>query len=433
MNNLRHLQSLTPGLSAGVATVTLALAIVFVLAVVASQAAQAQTFKVLHTFTGGDGKNPSAAVTIEAGDLYGTTFAGGEAGYGTVYQMKRIGAGWTFNSLHSFSKSDGAIPTAPVVFGPDGALYSTSEFGGNGNGNVFKLKPSPLCRLHNYNRHMPPCSWSESVLYTFEGGSDGSQPIGLVFDQEGNIYGTTSSGGAYGEGTVYELTSSGSGWTESLLHSFQPNDVDGFIPYRSVMVFDTAGNLYGTTYYGGAHNAGTVFQLTPSGSGWTENILYNFRNEEDGSFPYSGLIIDQSGNLYGTTTDAGTGGGGTVFELSPSGGGWTFSVLYSLTGSSGEQGGPAWALVMDAEGNLYDTTQSDGANNLGSVFKLTKTGGSWTYTSLHDFTGGSDGWFPISGVTLDANGNLYGTTYYGGDLNCGKNGSGCGVVWKITP
>ena len=172
--------------------------------------------------------------------------------------------------------------------------------------------------------------------------------------------------------------------------------------------------------------------MTPSGSGWIEKVIYSFQGNTDGRFPYSGLIIDQSGNLYGTTTDAGSGYGGTVFELSPSGGGWTYSVLYSLTGSLGDSCGPAWALVMDAAGNLYDTTECDGANKAGNVFKLTNTGGSWTYTSLHDFTGGNDGSCPISGVTLDASGNLYGTTYYGGDLNCG-NTYGCGVVWEITP
>ena len=426
MNNLRQLRSLILRLSVGVATVMLALAIMFVLAVVASQAAQAQTFNVIHTFTGGnDGGNPSAGVTIKAGVLYGTTFGGGNLscnaphGCGTVYQMKHIGSGWTFNSLYSFAGvSDGAIPTAPVVFGPDGALYSTTEFGGN-NGNVFKLRPSATaCKT-------ALCPWSESSLYTFQGGTDGSKPIGLVFDQAGNIYGTTSSGGAYGEGTVYELTPSGSGWTESLLHSFGAY-LDGITPYRSVLIFDNAGNLYGTTYYGGQYNAGSVFQLAPSVSGWTESIIYSFQGNGDGRFPYSGLIIDQSGNLYGTTTDAGTGYGGTIFELSPSGGGWTYSVLYSLNGALGQSCGPAYALTMDAVGNLYDTTECDGAHAFGNVFKLTNTGGSWTYASLYDFTGGNDGWFPLSGVALDTSGNLYGTTYYGGSDNFG-------VVWEITP
>jgi uncharacterized repeat protein (TIGR03803 family) len=420
MNNLKQLRSVTPGLHVSVGTVTLALAIVFGLAVVASQAAQAQTFNVLHTFTGGsDGGNPSAGVTIKAGVLYGTTYEGG-AGYGAVYQMKHVGSGWTLNPLHNFAGSDGAIPTAPVVFGPDGALYGTTEFGGaNSKGNVFKLRPSPTaCKT-------ALCPWSETVIYSFEGGTDGSQPIGIVFGQAGNIYGTTSSGGTNANGTAYELTSSGGGWTESVQHSFGSYYPDGLVPYRSLMTFDNAGNLYGTTFLGGASNAGSVFQLTPSGSGWIETVIYNFQGNGDGRFPYSGLIIDQSGNLYGTTTDAGIHGGGTVFELSPSGGGWTYSVLYSLTGSLGESCGPAWALVMDADGNLYDMTQCDGANGLGNVFKLTNTGGSWTYTSLHDFSG-SDGSFPLSGVTFDPSGNLYGTTYYGGANNYG-------VVWEITP
>jgi uncharacterized repeat protein (TIGR03803 family) len=209
-------------------------------------------------------------------------------------------------------------------------------------------------------------------------------------------------------------------------------DGDGITPYRSVMIFDHEGNLYGTTYFGGSTNAGTVFQLMPSGSGWIENTLYSFQGNSDGRFPYSGLIIDQSGNLYGTTTDAGSGGGGTVFELSPSAGGWTYSVLYSLTGSLGGSCGPAYALVMDAAGNLYNTTECDGANGKGNAFELTKTGSNWTYNSLHDFTGGSDGAFPLSSVALDPSGNLYGTTYYGGNLNCYAP-YGCGVIWQITP
>lgn len=406
MNNLRQLRRLTP-------------AIVFVLAVVASQAAQAQTFNVLHTFTGGsDGGNPSAGLTLRAGYLYGTTYTGGGAGYGTVFQLKHIGSSWPLNPLYSFTGSDGAIPTAPVVFGPDGALYSTTEFVG-GNGNVFKLRPSPsACKS-------ALCPWTETVLYTFQGGTDGSKAIGLIFDQTGNIYGTTSSGGHYGGGTAYELSPSGGGWTENLLHSFGAY-LDGLIPYRSVLAFDNAGNLYGTTLDGGTIDAGSVFQLTPSAGGWTESVIYSFTGGSDGRFPYSGLIVDQAGNLYGTTTDGGAGGGGTIFELSPSGGGWTFSVLYSLSGNFGQSCGPAWALTMDAAGNLYNTTECGGAHNFGNVFKLTKTGGSWTYTSLYDFTGGNDGYFPLSGVTLDTSGNLYGTTYYGGSNNYG-------VAWEITP
>lgn len=397
------------------ATGALTLAIVFVLAVVASQTAQAQTFNVIHNFSGGnDGGNPSAGVTRQGSLLYGTTYAGG-AGFGMVYQLKPVGSSWTLNPLHSFTGNDGAIPTAPVVFGPDGALYTTTEFAG-GNGNIVKLRPSPTaCKT-------ALCPWSENVIYTFPGGNSGSKPIGLVFDQAGHIYGTTSSGGTLNGGTAYELTSSGGSWAESILHNFGV-DLDGLTPYRSVLAFDHAGNIYGTTYFGGAIDAGTVFQVTPSGA---ETIIHSFMDGSEGRFPYSGLIMDQSGNFFGTTTDAGSGGGGVVFELSPSGGGWTYSVLYSLTGALGNSCGPAWALTMDGNGNLYDTTECGGAHGKGNVFKLTNTGGSWTYTSLYDFTGGNDGGFPISGVTLDASGNLFGTTYFGGTFNAG-------VAWEITP
>ncbi len=407
------------------------LALAFALAIFVSRPAQAQAFTVIHQFTGGqDGAHPYAGVTLDAaGNLYGTANVGGDLtcnaphGCGTVYELKHKGSGFIFNPLYSFGVGpDGGIPSAPVVFGPDGALYSTTSYGGiNGKGTVFKLRPSPTACITAL------CPWSENVLYSVKGGAngDGSNPIGLLFDQAGNIYGATSGGGAYGYGIAYELTSSGSGWTESVLYTFGGAS-DGSLPYRSVMIFDNAGNLYGTTALGGSSNYGTVFQLTPSGSGWTEKVIYSFQDGSDGGYPYAGLIFDQSGNLYGATTDGGTGGGGTVFELSPSGGGWTYSVLYSIPGPLGYQCGPAWALVMDERGNLYDTTQCDGANTLGGVFKLTKAGASWTYTSLHDFAGGDDGGYPASSVVLDKSGNLYGTTNYGGT-------KGQGVVWKITP
>jgi len=439
MANLRQPCSFPPLLRLSVTTARLAPAIVFLFAVVTSQVAQAQRFNVLHSFTGGnDGGNPSAGVVYRSGSFYGTTWAGGPQNHGVIYQLQSAGPGWSLKALYSFDGSNGRIPSAPVVFGPDGALYGTTEFG-SGQGNIFKLMPLAC--------GMEPCPWLEAVLYTFQGGpGDGSKPIGLIFDRAGNLYGTTSSGGTYGQGTVYKLSGAGGGcgrrgpdyqfadnsaplcrlWTEDLLHSFDPSVGDGFVPYRSVLLFDNAGNLYGTTYYGGQYNAGTVVQLQPSGSGWTENIIYSFTGNGDGRYPYSGLIMDRSGNLYGTTTDAGSGGGGTVFKLSPSGGVWTYSVLYSLSGSLGDSCGPAWALTMDAAGNLYDTTECGGAHGLGNVFKLTHTGSRWTYTSLHDFTGGSDGSFPISSVTFDPSGNLYGTTYFGGTHNAG-------VVWEITP
>ena len=235
-----------------------------------------------------------------------------------------------------------------------------------------------------------------------------------------------------GWGTVFKLTPSNGGWAESVLYSFTGGS-DGASPYSDV-ILDQAGNLYGTTWQGGVSGCafgtgcGTVYQLTPSGSGWKENTLYSFQSATDGGNPPAGLIFDPSGNLYGATWTDGPGGGGTVFELSPADGSWTFTSLYALNGT----GGPAGSLVMDGAGSLYGTTDSDGAHGVGSVFKLTPSNGGWIYTSLYDFTGGSDGYFPLCRVVFDTSGNLYGTTYAGGNNNdCG--GYGCGVVWEITP
>jgi uncharacterized repeat protein (TIGR03803 family) len=183
--------------------------------------------------------------------------------------------------------------------------------------------------------------------------------------------------------------------------------------------------------------------LMPVVGGWTENILYNFDYTSAGGYPIANPIFDQSsGNLYGATTDGGTGGGGTVFELSPSGSGWTFNLLYNLVGDGncstlgyyGPGPGPWGALALDSGGNLYGTTCSDGAYGYGNVFELTPSNDGWTYTDLHDFTGGSDGAFPISNVVFDSSGNLYGTASAGGSGTCNFEGAtGCGVVWEITP
>ena len=386
----------------------------------------AQTFTVLHTFTGGqDGKSPYAGVTLDqAGSLYGTTTAGG-AGYGTVYKLTHKGPAWTFNPLFSFDGSDGANPEARVIFGPNGTLYGTTEGGGLNNcntgcGTVFNLRPSATaCRA-------ALCPWTETVLYAFKGHfSDGAAPGAgdLLFDQAGNIYGATSGGGGYDYGAVYELTPSGGGWTESILYSF-PGGVGGFYPFSGV-IFDNAGNLYGTTVDGGLANRGTVFELTYSaGSGWTESILYDFPNGSDGSGPQPGLIFDPLGNLYGATPRGGKGGAGTVFKLTPAGNGnWMYSLVYSFTG--GDPCGPWGTLVMDEAGNLYGTTYCGGFG-YGRVFELTPSSGGWAYKDLYDFTGGSDGAHPYGSVVFDASGNLYGTTYTGGS-------QGDGVVWEITP
>jgi uncharacterized repeat protein (TIGR03803 family) len=405
------------------ATAALAIATVFAPTVVLTQSAQAQTYNVIHTFTGGgDGGNPEAGLTMDqAGNLYGTASVGGGSGNGTAFKLSKKGSGWVFTPLYSFQgPPDGATPEARVIFGPGGSLYGTTYFGGGGVGTVFSLKPYPTaCKT-------ALCGWQGTVLYSFTGGNDGRNPAlgDLIFDQAGNLYGTTSDGGAYGYGTAFELVPSQGGWTEKILYSFTGGN-DGSQPFAG-LIFDNAGNLYGTTVYGGTYGWGTVYELTPSGSHWKVNVLYAFQGENDGGYPFGGLIFDQSGNLYGDTWSAGQDNGGTVFELAPSNGSWTYSVIYNFDGSG--MYGSAASLVMDGAGNLYGTTLNDGHGPYGSgnVFKLTPSGGGWTYTSLYDFTGGSDGAEPISNVIFDANGNLYGTTYYGGVNNNG-------VVWEITP
>ena len=408
------------------------------LMVTASQRAEAQTFTTLHSFSGLDGGMPTAGLTMDgAGNLYGTTQYGGTADYGSVFKLVHTGGSWILHPLYSFPNdgggNDGAEPYAGVTIGPDGNLYGTTTRGGGSAqfGTVFKLSPpASVCRS-------TLCPWTETVLYRFSGGSDGRVPYGrVVFDRAGNLYGTTNLGGVgicregVGCGVVFKLTRSGSGWVETVLYSFR-NLPDGAYPV-SGLVFDQAGSLYGTTSGGGMRcslgSCGTVFQLAPSGSGWTETVLYSFTFGDDGAYPSGGLIFDNSGNLYGTT-EVGISNDGTVFELTPSGGQWTYTLLYSLMSEHGGVGGPLGTLAMDATGNLYGAAnEGDGscAPGCGTVFKLTPSAGGWGYSLIHEFMGGSDGGMPYDGLILDRNGNLYGT-----DSTAGAGGGG--VVFEITP
>ncbi len=414
------------GAALAIMLMLLFLLFVLVFMTLIAQPVQAQTFTVLHNFTGGvDGANPNAGLTMDkAGNLYGTALFGGSSGCygygcGTVFKLTQKGSGWVFSPLYSFQGgNDGYWPDARVIIGPDGSLYGTTPDGGSGsNGTVFNLKP-PVTACKTVL-----CSWTETVLYSFTGGSDGAIPRGdLVFDQAGNVYGTTQWGGAGGGaawGTVYKMTHFQGTWTESVLYTFTNSPDDGGNPWSGV-ILDNAGNLYGTTTTDHYNSAGVVFELTPSGSGWVENALHWFTGGSDGKTP-SGLIFDQLGNLYGTASRAGSDGGDLVFELTPSNGNWAFNVAYSFHDNC-EGGG---SLVMDATGNLYGRTSCGGAYGYGSVFKLTPSGGGWTYTSLHDFTNGSDGRWPSEPV-LDSVGNLYGTAYAGGAY-------AYGTVWEIMP
>jgi uncharacterized repeat protein (TIGR03803 family) len=397
-----------------------AMAIGFVLAVVSMPAAQAQTYKVLHNFTKQDGAASFAGLTMDnAGNFYGTTYYGGSANHGVIFKLTRNGDGFVFNTLHSFANGEGSGPYGRVTIGPDGGLYGTTEVGvsgrkagcnGLGCGTVFSSCKTALCQR------------SQSlVVYQFRGdGIDGAFPISApVFDQNGNMFGATT--GYNCCGNVYELTASNGGWTQSVLYSFA-GGLDGMTPHGE-LIRDQAGNLYGVTYMGGTGKYGVVYQLVPSGSGWTEKVLHNFDAGSDGAYPEGGLIFDKAGNLYGTTTYYGPNDGGTVFMLSPNGGTWTSTVLYSF--SRYEM--PRATLVMDAAGNLYGTADRGGRDRGGTIFKLTPGRGGWTYTLLKEFHGPcTEGCFPRGGVILDANGNLFGTTSGGGTY-------GQGVIYEITP
>jgi uncharacterized repeat protein (TIGR03803 family) len=376
-----------------------------------------------------DGKEPFASLVFDqAGNLYGTTESGGAHGGGTVFKLAPNADGsWRESVLYSFCSRtncvDGEAPFASLIFDQTGNLYGTTKCGGahvgggSGGGTVFKLAPNA------------DGSWRESVLYSFCSRTncvDGEAPLAsLIFDQTGNLYGTTQVGGAHGVGgTVFKLAPNADGsWRESVLHSFCscPHCSDGEFPEAS-LIFDSDGNLYGTTFGGGGiFGGGTVFKLAPNGR---ESVLHSFcfRTKCDGEFPFSSLIFDQAGNLYSTTKGfGGAHAGGTVFELAPNAdGSWTQTVLHTFCSRTNcVDGGQPAGLVFDFAGNLYGTTESGGdqgclsGDGCGVVFKLTPNSkGGWNERVLHTFAdhpGANTG----AGLIFDAAGNLYGTS--GGD------------------
>jgi len=373
-----------------------------------------------------DAEQPWGGVARDAaGNLYGTATAGGKYGAGAVYELDKSG---TETVLYSFKGTggDGAVPSAGVVLDGAGNLYGTTNVGGNngcnaGNGCGTVFKLAPT-----------KTGWKETVLYRFKGtGGDGGDPndAGVVLDAAGNLYGATNGGGRGGCaqndgcGTVYKVALTKTGWKETVLHRFKGTGGDGFEP-NSGVVLDGEGNLYGTTVYGGGSNYGTVYELDKSG---TETVLYSFKGTGgDGAYPNGSVIRDAAGNLYGTTIEGGGYGNGTVFKLGKSG---NETVLYRFTGGAdGAQ--PVNSLVRDVKGNLYGSTFYGGdfaCNDLGCgvVFKVSTKG---TETVLHTFTGkaGDDGAIPVClpALILDAAGNLYGTTYLG-------SANGEGTVFKL--
>ncbi len=391
---------------------------VLVLATSAATPAHAQTFKVLYNFKGApDGANPIAALIMDAaGNLYGTTLnggsptcspGGGPVGCGTVFRLDPSG---NETVLHSFTgPPDGIEPWAGLLMDAAGNLYGTTLIGGSASGfpygTVFKLD----------------LVGNETVLHNFPNSpGDGKFPeAALAMDPAGNLYGTTFFGGASNSGTLFKLDTSDN---ETVLHNFPSAPGDGSYPIAA-LIRDAAGNRYGTTYAGGSlactalpgfAGCGTVFRLDASGN---ETVLYSFAGGNDGAGPEAPLIMDTAGNLYGTSALGGSFGKGIVFKLDPSG---HETVVHTFTGSDGAN--PFAGLIMDAAGNLYGTTTAGGPFGRGTVFKLDPSG---NVTVLHAFTGGSDGSDSHAALIMDAAGNLYGTTDGGGT-------SGFGTVFKLT-
>ena len=408
------------------------LLVVFVLsfAIIAATAIAQESIIYSFVYGGSDGLTPVSGLVSDAkGNLYGTTASGGTYGDGTVFELSPSGASWTEKIVHSFGASgDGIAVKGGLIFDAKGNLYGVTANGGTGTcvlgcGTVFELTPSGG-------------TWTEKVLYSFQNDTtDGANPLreNLVFDAKGNLYGTTNAGGASGLGTVFELVAgTGGTWTQKVLYSFQNNSLDGINPVAGV-VFDAAGNLYGATAAGGANGYGTVFELAGgSGGTWTYKVLHTFAiNGTDGAEPQGGLLLDAQGNIFGTTYYGGNYGQGlhlgTVFELSPIGGAWVEQILYNFTAAP-DGYYPACTLVFDTAGNLYGTTTAGGSGNgSGTVFVLNRASG-WKETSLHGFAGSSDGATPLGSLTFDAAGNVYGTTEAGGANSFGLYG----VVYKIA-
>lgn len=387
------------------------------------------TYNVI--YAGADCYYPHASLIFDAaGNLYGTCPNGGADNWGTVFELSPNPDGtWTPTVLYSFPscgynvEPGGGCPMAPVVFDANGNLYGTAVAGGlpgctvwvgYGCGVVFELTPNS------------DGTWSESVLYTFTGGADGANPFaGLILDTAGNLYGTTANGGTRGYGVVFKLTpGSGGNWTESVLHSFVGGE-DGAYPEASV-IFDAAGNLYGTTP-GGAHGLGVVFKLAPNPDGsWSESVIRT--GDKYGSNPYGGLIFDQAGYLYGTvSTDQISGwGNGGIFRLTPNPEGpWAVQFLYRFVPGGSNGANPQATLTFDSEGNLYGTTVNGGIVNCGNwsqygcgtVFQLQPANGRWTERVIHRFVGGEADGYPYAGVTFDKAGNLYGAAQWAfGDI-----------------
>jgi uncharacterized repeat protein (TIGR03803 family) len=394
-----------------------------ILALVAAFIASAMAkpkFKILHTVPGG----LFSGLTFDTkGNLYGVTGAGGDDNQGTIFELTPGVHGWTLTTLHSFNGQDGGTPNGGLIFDAAGNFYGTALGGPSSQGGGVA-----------YEMVRGASGWTFATLYDFcvqYHCPDGGFPGPLTIDGAGNLFGLAA-GGTYDEGVAFELASgvSVSGWNEQVLYDFEGTKT-GFGP-TGALIFDRAGDLYGTTYRGGKISSscyagcGTVFRLRHSSGSWTESVLFSF-DGRDGLSPYSGVVSDRSERLYGTTNQGGSGNCGeatcgTVFRLTRQPGGrWKEAVLYDFPHPAAGNN-PTSGVIIDKVGNVYGTAgggDSSCSGGCGVVYRLSPTAnGKWQYTVLHEFTG-QDGFYPAGGVVLDSKGNVYGTAY--------------SVVFEITP
>ncbi len=387
-------------------------------------AAQSQTEKVLYRFQGSpDGANPASGLTLHGGNLFGTTYYGGAYDRGTVFELRHGPTGWTQQIIYSFSGgADGGTPLGSLIFDKNGNLYGTTQRGGNSTcdcGVIFEMQPSSS-------------GWTETVLSAPGSNGQAEYPENLTFDSHGNLFGI---GGA----VLFELTPSANGWNYAVVAEA---GVGG--SSAGPFAIDNADNIYGATSAGGNDNCpsgpcGGVYQFAPgSGHTWNYAWLYEFLGGSDGGQPQSGVTLNGQ-NLFGTKYFGGADNVGTVYELVAANGTWTENTLHTFTNSP-DGASPRAQVAFDAAGNLYGTTAGGGSNlcflstNCGTVFELTPSQSGWTEKILHSFgVAGHDGFQPAGNLVLDGSGNIYGVTLYGGKYDHGLGNIGYGVVYEITP
>ena len=398
------------------------------LAAILAVASWAGTAQVIYSLGGDeDGEYADSDLVVDSsGNIFGTTVLGGTFGSGTVFELVNSGGTWTHQVLYNFTGgADGGQPYKGVTLDSAGNLYGTAVEGGTG-GTCVESGCGVAYKLTNNGG-----TWTQTVIHNFTGGNDGYGPgSGLSFDKAGNLYGMTPTGGAHGLGVIYQLVPNTDGtWKLRVIHAFT-GGTDGGTGSAGRLFIDSDGNLFGVATVGGANGAGTAYKVTPGTNGrWRLTTLYAFKGSPDAGFPYGGLTFDSAGNLYGTTYYDGANDLGAVYELSPkSDGTWRERVIHSFAGGA-DGNSPISTLVSDLAGNLYGTTSEGGAAacGCGTVFKLTKgANGTWKESVAYQFQGSPDGAFVYNGMATDRNGDLYGATVHGGSANEGS-------VYKFTP